>query len=130
MNVCIFDGRLTMKPDLKSTSGGTEYARFSLAVDRYKKANEEQKTDFFNMVAFGKTAKTLETYCNTGDQIIVNCSAQCNEYTDKEGNSRKSVEFIVNSFSFGAKKQSKTKTESSAEPDYEYATGDEDDLPF
>lgn len=130
MNVCIFDGRLTMKPELKTAGGGVEYARFSLAVDRFKKQNEEQKTDFFNMVAFGKTAKTLETYCNVGDQIIVNCSAQCNEYTDKEGNKKKSIEFTVNSFSFGAKKQSKKAEAVASLENIDDVLVDEEDLPF
>ena len=62
MNKVTLIGRLTKDPEVRYSSGSqTAVARFSLAIDRAKKANgEDGGTDFPNIVAFGKTAELVE----------------------------------------------------------------------
>ena len=57
LNKIILMGRLTRDPELRSTTGGTAVASFSLAVDRdYKPQDGERETDFIDNVAWRSTA--------------------------------------------------------------------------
>ena len=60
----------------------------------------KKTTSFFNMTAFGKTAELLEKHTNKGAKIIVECQANQNQYTDKNGNKVNNVDFIVSNFEF------------------------------
>ena len=63
MNKVILMGRITRDAEIRYTQGekSTAIARFSLAVDRrFKKDNDEQNTDFISCIAFGKIAEFLE----------------------------------------------------------------------
>lgn len=64
MNKVILIGRLTKDPDVRYSSGenSISYARFTLAVDRRKRSeeNEQQSADFIPCVTFGKTAEFVE----------------------------------------------------------------------
>ena len=65
MNKVILMGRLTRDPEVRYSSGdnSTAIARYSLAVDRrFSRNNEENNTDFINIVAFGKAGEFAEKY--------------------------------------------------------------------
>ena len=57
MNKVILMGRLTRDPEVRYSAGDNAMAiaRFSLAVDRRRRANsaDEQTADFINCVSFG-----------------------------------------------------------------------------
>lgn len=76
----------------------TAIGRFSIAVD--SGYGDNKKTSFFNMTAFGKTAETLEKFVKKGTKVALECEANQNQYTDKNGNKVNSVDFIVKSFEF------------------------------
>ena len=101
MNNCILMGRIASDVTVRTANSGTAVANFRLAVQRpYTK----DKVDFFSLTAFGKTAETLERYVAKGDSIAAECTAQTDEYTDKDGKKHSTVIFVVNRFDFGAKK--------------------------
>ena len=55
MNKVLLTGRLTRDPEVRY-SGETAVVRFTLAVNRkFVKDNSDQKADFINCIAFGKT---------------------------------------------------------------------------
>ncbi|MBW1606443.1 single-stranded DNA-binding protein [Lactobacillus sp. Sy-1] len=66
MNKTILLGRLTKDVTL-SSSKDTQYAQFSIAVDR----DRSDGVDFINCVVFGKQAEALARYCSKGRQILV-----------------------------------------------------------
>lgn len=103
MNNCILMGRIASDVTVRTANSGTTVANFRLAVRR---PFSKDKTDFFNLTAFGKTAEMLEKYIAKGDSAAFECSAQTDAYTDRDGNKRSAVVFIVNSVDFGAKKGS------------------------
>ncbi len=84
MNSVTLMGRLTANPELKTTSSGFNYCRFSVAVDRYSKG-EDKKTDFINCVAWAKTAEFIDRYFTKGEMIAVQGSIQTGSYTNKDG---------------------------------------------
>lgn len=99
MNDCVFYGRLTKDVELRYSQSNTAVGRFSIAVNRQYQ-NGDKKVDYFNMVAFGKPAETIEKYFRKGSRIVVHCRAQQEEYTNKDGKKVNTIEFIVDSFSF------------------------------
>lgn len=86
MNSVQLVGRFTRDPDIRYTDGGLSVARFTLAVDRaYKKDNEQNNTDFISCVAFGKSAEFIEKYFYKGNRIGLNGRIQTGNYTNKDG---------------------------------------------
>ena len=99
------DGRLTHDPELKTTQAGTQFCRFSIACDRdFKNTSGEKETDFFDCVAWRKTAEFVSRYFAKGRMIIVEGRMQNRSWTDKEGNKRRSTEIIVDAAHFGDSK--------------------------
>lgn len=80
MNNISLLGRLTKDPELKKSSSDLLFCNFSLAVNKIGKKDE---ADFFNCVAFGKTAELIEKYCKKGNQLAVTGSMTSNKKDDK-----------------------------------------------
>ena len=104
MNKSIFMGRLTRDPETRYGQNGNAVSSFSLAVDRRFKRDDQPTADFFNMTAFGKTAEFCEKYLHKGTKVVVECEAQNDNYTDKNGNKVYSIKFIVNNIEFAESK--------------------------
>ena len=87
MNKVILMGRLTRDPEVRYSQGdnSTAVARYSLAVDRRFSRNEENSTDFINIVAFGKAGEFAEKYLHKGTKVLVTGRIQTGSYTNKEG---------------------------------------------
>lgn len=145
INTAVIMGRITADPELRTTTGGIHFCRFSVAVDRsFQRAGEERKTDFINVVVWRQTAEFVTRYFHKGSMIAVEGSIQTGSYTDKDGNKRNTFEIVGNNVSFTG-----SKSETSGSPannNYapagqaaSYATGtsgdfdeivSDDDLPF
>lgn len=138
LNKIILMGRLTRDPELRRTQGGTAVTSFSLAVDReFKDQNGERETDFIDVVAWRNTAEFVSKYFSKGRMAIVEGRLQIRDWTDKDGNKRRSAEVIANSVYFGDSKRDGDSTPKPAGaavnvyPDGEFAEIEEDgDLPF
>lgn len=136
LNNIILMGRLTRDPELRTTNSGTSVASFALAVDRdFKDQNGEKKTDFIEVVAWRNTAEFVTKYFTKGRMAVVSGRLQIREWTDKEGNKRRTAEVLADNVYFA---DSKNK-EPSGEPNFAQATGNSDfveigdsdtDLPF
>ena len=74
MNRTIIKGRLTRDPELKTSNSGLELCNFCVAVDRRVQKDKQRETDFFQCVAFGKTAAAISKYMKEADQIFKRCS--------------------------------------------------------
>ena len=99
-------GRLTRDPELRRTQSGTSVASFSIACDRdYKdKATGERPTDFLDIVAWRTTGEFVSKYFSQGRMAVVSGRLQMRDWTDKEGNKRRSAEIIADSVYFGDSK--------------------------
>lgn len=109
MDLCIFTGRTTKDVELRYSQDNKPIARFSIAVDRGW--GDNKKTSFFNVVAFGKTAESIEKNVKKGTKIAIRCEAEQNDYTDNNGITHRSVNFILNDWEFC---ESKGRTQESA----------------
>lgn len=98
MNKCFFIGRMTADAELRYTNEQLAIASFSLAVD--DGYGDKKVTSFFRMTAFGKRAESLQKYASKGTKIAVECRARQDNWTDKEGNKRTAIGFIVDNWEF------------------------------
>ncbi len=88
LNKVMLIGNLGRDPELKATPSGQSVARFSVATTETWKnqAGEKQsKTEWHNIVVWGKQAEIAEKYLRKGKQILVEGRIQYREYTDQAG---------------------------------------------
>ena len=87
MNKVNLIGRLTRDPDVRYTQGDSPMtiAKFSLAVPRKIKQENQPDCDFINCVSFGKSAEFAERYFRKGIKIAVTGRIQTGNYTNKDG---------------------------------------------
>jgi len=96
VNFCIFSGRLVDDAEINYTQSGTPVSNFSLAVE--SGFGDYKRTDFprFEMWKREKLAQNLLK----GKAINVQASFKEDKYTDKEGNPRKNIKFVVHQIEF------------------------------
>ncbi len=137
LNHIILMGRLTRDPELKTSTNGKPVALFSIACSR---DYNREETDFFYIVAWGKTAEFVSKWFEKGQLIAVSGRLQTRRWTDKNGNDRITTEIIMHEGYFC---ESKNKSASSSEaqkninasvneyyiPDFEELS-DDGNLPF
>lgn len=73
MNKVILMGRLTRDPEVRYSAGdnSTAVARYTLAVNRRFKRDNEPTADFVPCVAFGKAAEFAEKWFRQGMQVAI-----------------------------------------------------------
>ena len=125
-------GRLTRDPELRYTNAGTAVASFALAVDRDFKGQDGQKeTDFIECVAWRGTGEFVSKHFFKGKMAVVDGRLQIRDWTDKQGNKRKSAEVVVSNIYFGDSRREKERHEDDfPEPDFEEMDEEDADLPF
>jgi len=94
-------GRLCKDVELVSTSNGTSIVKNTLAIPRsFVKQGEERKSDFINLLIFGKTAEFVSKYFKKGDKILIeDGSWQTGDY-EKEGKKIYTNELLVHRVDF------------------------------
>ena len=105
LNRIILMGRLTRDPELRRTGSGTAVTSFSLAVDRdFKSQSGEKETDFIDIVAWRNTAEFVSKYFTKGRMAVVEGRLQIRDWTDREGNKRRSAEVVADQVYFAGAK--------------------------
>ncbi len=107
LNHIVLMGRLTRDPELRRTGSGVAVTSFSIAVDRDFGKNEagEKETDFIDIVAWRQTAEFVQKYFTKGRMIVVSGRLQIRNWTDKDGNKRRSAEVVADNVYFGDSKR-------------------------
>lgn len=104
MNKAILIGRLTADPEIRQTQNGTNVSRYRLAVDRPKKQDGEQETDFLSCVCFGKSADFATKYLHKGMKIAIEGRIQTGSY-EKDGVKHYSTDIFVDRHEFCESRQ-------------------------
>ena len=107
LNKIFIMGRLTRDLELRRTQSDTPVASFRLAVDRDFKDKQtgERTTDFIDCVAWRQTGEFVSRYFSKGRMAVVEGRLQMRDWTDKDGNKRRSAEVIADSVYFGDSKR-------------------------
>ena len=96
-------GNLGRNPETRINANNTFIANFSIAVNHQRKTatgETVKKTDWYNITATGKQAQVLAEHARKGDPLLVEGKQTFNPWTDREGNSRVSVDVLVQDFRF------------------------------
>lgn len=106
LNHIVIMGRLTRDPELRRTGSGIAVASFTVAVDRdFSSKDNEKETDFIDCVAWRNTGEFVSKYFTKGRMIVVNGRLQIRQWTDKNGNKRRTAEVVADSCYFGDSKR-------------------------
>src|SRR6478735_3392120 len=94
VNKVILVGNLGRDAEVRYTPGGAAVARFSIATTEVwndKGGQRQERTEWHNVDLWGKQAESLNEYLVKGKQVYVEGRLQTDEYTDKEGQKRKTT---------------------------------------
>ncbi len=110
MNRVFLSGNLTRDPEVRYSQTGMAFARMGIAVQRRvsknKDANRDGKdVDFFNLVAFDKTAEFCGKYLTKGSRVLVEGYLQTSSYENRDGVKVNAVDIMVNNIEFAGSKR-------------------------
>lgn len=131
MNKVILQGRLTAKPELKSTANGIMVSEFTVAWN--EKYKEKETKCFMRCKAWQKTAEFLAMYFDRGQEILIE-GKLVTEQWESEGKPQSRTICQVESVNFcGNKSQNAVPQEQLQQPtastNFE-EVAPEDELPF
>jgi len=124
-------GRLTKDVEMRHTQSGKAVASFSIAVNTG--FGENEKTSFFNVVAWGKLGETINEYCKKGNRVGVQGRIEQRTWEDASGNKRSTVEIIAENVQFLTPKgdsQTSQKAQSKVKETFSGEVFDDDDIPY
>ncbi len=109
LNQIVIMGRFTRDPELRHTQSGHPVASFTLAVERDFSSRDggERATDFIDCVAWRNTGEFVSKYFTKGQMAAVSGRLQIREWTDRDGNKRRSAEIVADSVYFADSKKTR-----------------------
>lgn len=102
-NKIIVVGNLGRDPEIRYTPQGTSVCTFSIASNERRKdrAGEQQDiTTWFKVTVWGKQAETVSKYLSKGRSVYVEGRLHVDEWTDKEGKPRHTLEITASDVHF------------------------------
>ena len=147
INKAILLGRLTRDPDLRKTTSGTSYCRFTVACDKRKtKDDQDPGANFITCAAWRQNADFIGNYGEKGMLVAVEGSIETGSYTDRDGKKVYTTEVLVDRVQIAETRKQRsdypsngtsyTMAEASAHANEGFDVGDSDaevsgdDLPF
>ena len=101
LNKVMLIGNLGRDPESKVTPSGQALARFSMATTETWKnpqGEKQSRTEWHNIVVWGKQAETAEKFLRKGKQVLVEGRIQYREYTDQAGVKKTACEIRCDNF--------------------------------
>ena len=96
MNKVILVGRLTRDPEVRHPQDDSAaVAKYTLAVDRKFKRDNEPTADFIPCVGFGRLAEFADKYLRKGMRISVSGHIQTGSYTNKDNRKVYYTEIVI-----------------------------------
>lgn len=114
INKAIIYGNLTRDPELKSLPSGSTVVNFSVATNhtwKDKNGERQESVEYHNVVAFGRTAETINTYMKKGSGIYVEGRIQTRSWDGAADNKKNyRTEIIADKVQFGPKRDNSIKS--------------------
>ncbi len=98
INKVILVGNLGQDPEVRYTPNGTAVCNMRLATNeayRDPEGNLVERTEWHNLVAWGRLAEICSQYLRKGSKIYVEGSLQTRSWEDREGNTRYTTEIKI-----------------------------------
>lgn len=103
LNKALLYGNLTRDPEVRALPSGQQVATFGLATNRTfknKEGQQQEQTEFHNIVAFGRTAEVMGQYLKKGRPVFVEGRIQTRSW-EADGRKNYRTEIVVDNFQFG-----------------------------
>ena len=103
LNHVVILGHLGADPELRKTDGGTPVTNLRVATNatwRNGDGEKEQRTDWHQIVVWGRQAEQCGQLLRKGALVLVSGRIQSREWTDDEGNRRWATEIVAGSVEF------------------------------
>lgn len=156
LNRVMLLGNLGADPELRMTSGGQAVLKLRLATtENYmdKNRQRQERTEWHNVVIWGKRAEALSKILSKGSRIFVEGGLRTSSYEDRDGNKRYRTEIVCSNILLqgqgrgggaggggggGSFRDSAPEEQEGTEafrssgppPGGDYAETDDDDIPF
>jgi single-strand DNA-binding protein len=135
VNRVILVGNLGKDPEVRFTPNGRALAKFPVATsERWtdQDGNRQERTEWHNVVVWGKQAETCGQYLSKGRQVFVEGSIRSRQYDDKDGNKRYITEIVARDVRFLGGGRATQEAAVSAPPGEDPGSPppEEDDIPF
>lgn len=104
LNKVFLIGNLTKDPELKTLPSGASVTSFGIATNRVwknDKGENQQDTQFHNIVSFGKQAEVISQYLNKGSLALVEGRIQTRSWDAQDGSKRYMTEIVAERVQFG-----------------------------
>lgn len=111
INNVVMSGHIAKDMELKEAKTGSKYLRFSVCVNRYSKG--ESHPNYFEWVAWGKTAESIVKFFSKGSKIsLIGEAVQPAPFVNERGEKRRrDIEFWVVNWDFAGKRTSSDKAD-------------------
>ena len=139
LNKVMLIGNLGKDPEVRYTTSGQGVASFSLATtEKYKnKSGEwEEKTEWHNVVLWGKLAEIAKDYLSKGKTAYIEGRLQTRKWQDKDGRDRYTTEIVGDRLQLlspkgdGARSGGRGGSEPTTAYDDPVGYNQDDDIPF
>jgi single-strand DNA-binding protein len=98
LNRVMLLGNLGADPELRMTSGGQAVLKLRLATSETymdKNRQRQERTEWHNVVIWGKRAEALAKILTKGSRIFVEGGLRTSSYEDRDGNKRYRTEIVT-----------------------------------
>jgi single-strand DNA-binding protein len=140
VNKVILIGNLGKDPELRFTSTGSAVARFPIATSEVwndRDGNKQERTEWHNIIVWGKQGESCSQYLAKGRQVFVEGSIRSRSYDDKSGTKRYVTEIVAQRIRFlggGGGTRTAPEAEGGGASDDLHSAGGQtpfdDDIPF
>lgn len=103
MNKVFLSGNLTRDVEVRYTQSGKAFARMGIAINRRYK--DKESVDFFNLVAWEKTAEFCGRYLGKGSRVLVEGRLQTSTYENRDGVKVNAIDVVVDNIEFAGGKR-------------------------
>lgn len=96
-------GNLTRNPEMRNIPSGQAVTSFSVATNRRwkdKDGNQQDQTEFHNVVAWGKLAEISNQYLKKGNKVYIEGRLQTQTWDGQDGNKRNRTEIVTENIIF------------------------------
>lgn len=102
-NKIILIGNLGRDPELRYTPQGTPVCSFSMATSEKRKDQSgelQEQTTWFKVTLWNRQAETASQYLQKGRSVYIEGRLRVEEYTDRDGKQRHSLEVTATDMQF------------------------------
>lgn len=120
-NNCVLIGHMCRDIETKTTPGGVYIGKGSSACNR--KRGDKEEVDYFDFVAFNRTAEVLEQFAGKGAKVLFQGELQQERWEGKDGQKKSKHVLYLNKITLLGEKTSNVDA-------VENVIGSEEDVPF